>query len=162
MPSKMPTTSSTSSPVYDQMSLKTLSTETLERLATGCSICMDDLSLKTLCLDRTCLDRACNHVVQTKCKHMFHHQCIYTWLDMRDIHSDGTCPYCRAILVRAKPPRFELTSAISELAALYPDITAPQIWTYIIGGMTGREVTTAAHNIMMQWDEQITWAMNGV
>jgi hypothetical protein len=120
----MPPTSSTSPPAHDQIASQTLSPETMERLAMGCSICLDDLSLETSCLDMICLDRACNHVVQTKCKHMFHHQCISRWLDSRDIHSDGTCPYCRAVLVKAKPALLEWTGAATqdfEFVASYPN-----------------------------------------
>jgi hypothetical protein len=158
----MTTTSFTSPPTNDQTALETLSNETLKRLDICCGICLDELSLETPCLDGTCLDRACNHVVQTKCKHIFHHQCISTWLDVRDLHFDGTCPYCRAVLINAKPPRFQWPAVaiqILEFVAPCPNQTDIRRWIDRATGMA-REIFIEFQDSMREQVEQGTWATN--
>jgi hypothetical protein len=52
--------------------------------ASTCGICLDDLSIK------------CAYSSNNECKHLFHEDCIVTWLSSR---RDLRCPICRQIFI---------------------------------------------------------------
>jgi hypothetical protein len=51
-----------------------------------------------------CLLNTTKPIIETQCRHIFHHDCLLVWLkQQRDDHCPGTCPCCRRVFFTARP-----------------------------------------------------------
>ncbi|KAF1954720.1 hypothetical protein CC80DRAFT_594777 [Byssothecium circinans] len=64
-------------------SLTTLSDQHFSNNNDQCPICYSDIDINT---------------ISTPCNHIFHRECLDTWLRTLDRSQDGTCPSCRGML----------------------------------------------------------------